>query len=120
MRQKIGKVCMILGALLILASAALLAYNKWDASRADKAAQQALGEPSRGSHETSTCFRRCLFLIFAVRRVVLLCSDIRLRRVIFALRLYLSIIFAHIFNFSTYPHHTTLLHHFIYGDTYKL
>lgn len=44
MRQKIGKVCMILGALLILASAVLLAYNKWDASRADKAAQQALGE----------------------------------------------------------------------------
>ena len=28
MRQKIGKVCMILGALLILASAVLLAYNK--------------------------------------------------------------------------------------------
>ena len=44
MRQKIGKVCMILGGLLILASAGLLAYNKWDASRADKAAQQALGE----------------------------------------------------------------------------
>ena len=44
MRQKIGKICMILGALLILASAVLLAYNKWDASRADKAAQQALGE----------------------------------------------------------------------------
>ena len=44
MRQKIGRVCMVLGALLILAAAALLAYNKWDASRADKAAQQALGE----------------------------------------------------------------------------
>ena len=28
---------MVLGALLILAAAALLAYNKWDASRADKA-----------------------------------------------------------------------------------
>ena len=35
---------MVLGALLILAAAALLAYNKWDAARADKAAQQALGE----------------------------------------------------------------------------
>ena len=44
MRQKIGKICMVLGALLILAAAALLAYNKWDAARADKAAQQALGE----------------------------------------------------------------------------
>ena len=44
MRQKIGRVCMVLGALLILAAAALLAYNKWDAARADKAAQQALGE----------------------------------------------------------------------------
>ena len=44
MRQKIGKMCMVLGALLILAAAALLAYNKWDAARADKAAQQALGE----------------------------------------------------------------------------
>ena len=32
MRQKIGRVCMLLGALLILAAAALLAYNKWDAS----------------------------------------------------------------------------------------
>ena len=32
MRQKIGRVCMVLGALLILAAAALLAYNKWDAS----------------------------------------------------------------------------------------
>ena len=29
---------MVLGALLILAAAALLAYNKWDAARADKAA----------------------------------------------------------------------------------
>ena len=37
MRQIIGRVCMVLGALLILAAAALLAYNKWDADRADKA-----------------------------------------------------------------------------------
>ena len=35
---------MAVGALLILAAAALLAYNKWDAARADEAAQQALGE----------------------------------------------------------------------------
>ena len=44
MKQKIGKICMVLGALLILASLGLLAYNKWDAARADKAAQAALGE----------------------------------------------------------------------------
>ena len=44
MRQKIGRACMVLGALLILAAAALLAYNKWDASRADKASQEVLGE----------------------------------------------------------------------------
>ena len=44
MKQKIGKICMVLGALLILASLGLLAYNKWDATRADKAAQTALGE----------------------------------------------------------------------------
>lgn len=44
MKQKIGKICMALGALLILASVGLLAYNKWDADRADKASQQVLGE----------------------------------------------------------------------------
>ena len=44
MKQKIGKICMVLGARLILASLGLLAYNKWDAARADKAAQTALGE----------------------------------------------------------------------------
>ena len=44
MKQKIGKICMVLGALLILASLGLLTYNKWDAARADKAAQTALGE----------------------------------------------------------------------------
>ena len=52
MKQKIGKICMVLGALLILASAALLAYNKWDASRADKAAQQALSELEQTLNET--------------------------------------------------------------------
>ena len=44
MKQKIGKLCMALGARLILASVGLLAYNKWDADRADKASQQVLGE----------------------------------------------------------------------------
>lgn len=44
MRQKIGKICMILGALLILGALGLLAYNEWDASRADKASQDALGK----------------------------------------------------------------------------
>ena len=44
MKQKIGKICMVLGAVLILASLALLAYNKWDADRADKASQEVLGE----------------------------------------------------------------------------
>ena len=76
--------------------------------------------PAGGAIKKRLHFAIAFSVIFAVRRVVLLRSDIRLRRVIFALRLYLSIIFAHIFNFSTYPHHTTLLHHFIYGDTYKL
>ena len=52
MKQKIGKICMVLGALLILASAALLAYNQWDASRADKAAQQALDGLEQTLNET--------------------------------------------------------------------
>lgn len=52
MKQKIGKICMVLGALLILASAGLLAYNKWDASRADKASQQVLGELEQTLNET--------------------------------------------------------------------
>ena len=47
MRQKIGRMCMVLGALLILAAAALLAYNKWDASRADKASQRCWASWSR-------------------------------------------------------------------------
>ena len=39
------------------------------------------------SHKKSDCILQSLFsVIFALRRVVLLCSDIRLRRVIFALR----------------------------------
>ena len=50
MRQNIGKIWMVVGALLILAASALLAYNKWDAARADKAAQQALGELEQTYH----------------------------------------------------------------------
>ena len=53
MRQKIGRVCMVLGALLILAAAALLAYNKWDASRADKASQEVLGELEQTLNEVT-------------------------------------------------------------------
>ena len=52
MRQKIGKICMILGALLILGALGLLAYNEWDASRADKASQEALGKLEETLNET--------------------------------------------------------------------
>ena len=44
MKQKIGRICIVLGALLLLGAAGLAGYNKWDASRADKASQEALGE----------------------------------------------------------------------------
>ena len=43
-KQKIGRACMIVGILLILGALALLGYNQWDANRADKASQEALGE----------------------------------------------------------------------------
>lgn len=42
MKQKIGRAFMVLGAVLILAALALLAYNRWDASRAEKASQEVL------------------------------------------------------------------------------
>lgn len=42
MKQKIGKILMVVGALLILGALGLMAYNQWDASRADKASQDAL------------------------------------------------------------------------------
>ena len=44
MKQKIGKLCMALGVMLILGAVGLLGYNQWDASRADKASQEVLGE----------------------------------------------------------------------------
>ena len=43
-KQKIGRACMIVGILLILGALALLGYNQWDANRADKASQDALGK----------------------------------------------------------------------------
>ncbi len=44
MRQKIGKICMLLGVLLLLGALAVFCYNKWDENRADKASQEVLGE----------------------------------------------------------------------------
>lgn len=44
MRQKIGKLCMALGVVLILGAVGLLGYNQWDAARAEKASQEVLGE----------------------------------------------------------------------------
>lgn len=52
MAQKIGKICMVLGALLILGSVALLGYNQWDANRADQASQEALGKLEETLNET--------------------------------------------------------------------
>ena len=43
-KQKIGRACMIVGILLILGALVLLGYNQWDANRADKASQDALGK----------------------------------------------------------------------------
>ena len=40
MKRKIGRLCMVLGAVLILNAAGLLGYNRWDAARAEKAAQE--------------------------------------------------------------------------------
>ena len=44
MKRKIGRLCMVLGAVLILSAAGLLGYNRWDAARAEKASQEVLGE----------------------------------------------------------------------------
>ena len=44
MKRKIGRLCMVLGAVLILCAAGLLGYNRWDAVRAEKASQEVLGE----------------------------------------------------------------------------
>ena len=43
MKRKIGRLCMVLGAVLILCAAGLLGYNRWDAARAEKASQEVLG-----------------------------------------------------------------------------
>ena len=42
MKRKIGRLCMVLGAVLILCAAGLLGYNRWDAARAEKASQEAV------------------------------------------------------------------------------
>ena len=52
MRQKIGKILMVLGALLILASIGLMAYNRWDSDRAERASQEALGKLEENLNET--------------------------------------------------------------------
>ena len=44
MKRKIGRLYMVLGAVLILCAAGLLGYNRWDAARAEKASQEVLGE----------------------------------------------------------------------------
>ena len=51
-KQKIGRACMIVGILLILGALALLGYNQWDANRADKASQEALGKLEETLTET--------------------------------------------------------------------
>lgn len=52
MRQKLGRILMIAGAVLILASLALMGYNRWDSDRADKASQEALGKLEETLNET--------------------------------------------------------------------
>ena len=37
MKRKICRLCMVLGAVLILCASGLLGYNRWDAARAEKA-----------------------------------------------------------------------------------
>ncbi len=54
MKQKIGKICMVVGALLILGALALMAYNQWDSNRADKASQEALDKLETALTETIT------------------------------------------------------------------
>ena len=51
-KQKIGRACMIVGILLILGALVLLGYNQWDANRADKASQDALGKLEETLTET--------------------------------------------------------------------
>ena len=52
MKRKIGRLCMVLGVVLILSAAGLLGYNRWDASRAEKASQEVLGELEQTMQKT--------------------------------------------------------------------
>ena len=54
MKKNVGRVLMVIGALLILGALGLMAYNQWDASRADKASQEALGKLEETLTETIT------------------------------------------------------------------
>lgn len=54
MKRKIGRLCMVLGVVLILSAAGLLGYNRWDASRAEKASQEVLGELEQTMQKTIT------------------------------------------------------------------
>ena len=44
MRNKVGTLCMVLGALMILSALALFGWNSWDAERAQRASQAVLPE----------------------------------------------------------------------------
>ena len=44
MRNKVGTLCMLLGALMILSALALFGWNSWDAERAQRASQAVLPE----------------------------------------------------------------------------
>ena len=58
MKRKIGRLCMVLGAVLILSAAGLLGYNRWDAARAEKASQEVLGELEQTMQKTITEHRQ--------------------------------------------------------------
>ena len=58
MKRKIGRLCMVLGAVLILCAAGLLGYNRWDAARAEKASQEVLGELEQTMQKTITEHRQ--------------------------------------------------------------
>lgn len=58
MKRKAGRLCMVLGVVLILSAAGLLGYNRWDASRAEKASQEVLGELEQTMQKTITEHRQ--------------------------------------------------------------
>ena len=58
MKRKIGRLCMVLGVVLILCAAGLLGYNRWDAARAEKASQEVLGELEQTMQKTITEHRQ--------------------------------------------------------------